>query len=94
MDCWHHEIEKATSEAEVLKSASDYLVLWTPREIPPWRLGLSEMRIADREDIERVRFHLSERPANAKPASTGESHLRELAHYFSRASERIVELRR
>jgi hypothetical protein len=92
MDCWHHEIDKATSEAEVLKSASDYLQLWAPREIAPWSLGLSEMRIADRDDIERVKFHLAERPP--KTASTRESHLRELASYFSRASTKLGELRR
>ncbi len=90
-DCWHHEIEKATSEAEILKSASDYLALWAPREIAPWSLGLSEMRIADPDDIERVKLHLSERPPKA--ASGGESHLRELASYFTRASRRISELR-
>ena len=54
MDCWHHEIEKATSEAEVVRSASDYLALWAPRELPPWSLGLSEMRICAGGDIEHI----------------------------------------
>jgi hypothetical protein len=94
MDCWHHEIEKATSEAEVVKSASDYLKLWAPREIAPWRLGLSEMRIADSADIERVKFHLAATPPKGKPSSASESHLRELAGYFTRAASRIGELRR
>ena len=93
MDCWHHEIDKATSEAEVVKSASDYLNLWAPREIPPWRLGLAEMRIADGGDIERVNFHLASRGAASALAPGRESHMRELATYFNRASRRIVELR-
>ena len=93
MDCWHHEIDKATSEAEIVKSASDYLKLWAPREIAPWRLGLSEMRIADGGDIERVNYHLAAQPPKCKPSSASESHLRELASYFSRASTRISELR-
>ena len=93
MDCWHHEIDNATSEAEVVKSASDYLKLWAPREIAPWRLGLSEMRIADRGDIERVKFHLASTPPKSKPASASESHLRELAGYFAHASSKIGELR-
>ena len=91
MDCWHHEIDKATSEAQILQSASDYLRRWAPREIAPWSLGLSEMRIADRDDIERVKFHLSARAPKAKSAS--ESHLRELASYFTHASTRLGELR-
>jgi hypothetical protein len=91
MDCWHHEIDKATSEAEILKSASEYLALWAPREIAPKTLGLSEMRIVDREDIERVKFHLAEQ--RPKTLSARDSHLRELASYFSHASNRIVALR-
>ncbi len=93
MDCWQHEIDKATSEEDVVKSASDYLVLWAPREIPPWRLGLAEMRIADGGDIERVNFHLATRSPNTALAPVREAHLRELASYFNRASQRIVELR-
>ena len=92
MDCWHHEIEKATSEAEIVKSAGDYLALWAPREIAPWSLGLSEMRIADGGDVERVSFHLKERPPKTPP-SVRESHMRELARYFSHASTRISQLR-
>ena len=93
MDCWQHEIEKATSEAEVVRSASDYLALWAPRELPPWSLGLSEMRICDGGDIERVNFHLSADNPKGKPTAACQSHLRELARYFSRASTRIGELR-
>lgn len=94
MDCWHHEIDKATSEAEVVRSASDYLVLWTPREITPTTLGLDELRIASCDDIERVRSRLPARASNSPPASKVESHLRELADYFIHASARIGELRR
>ena len=90
MDCWQHEIEKATSPAEVFSNASDYLALWAPREIAPSSLGLSEMRIADGDDIERVKLYLKERPP--KTASGRDSHLRELANYFSRASARLGEL--
>ena len=31
MNCWHREIENATTEAEVAQSASDYLTLWGPQ---------------------------------------------------------------
>ena len=45
MDCWHHEIERAASEAEVVKSASDYLFLWAPQELAPVTLGWRDLRI-------------------------------------------------
>lgn len=94
MDCWHHEIEKATSEAQVVKSASDYLVLWAPRELEPTKLGLNALRIDSCDDIERVKSHLADSPASANPVTPRQAHLRELADYFWHASTRIGELRR
>ena len=92
MDCWHHEIDKANSEAEVVRSAGDFLELWAPRHIPPTRLGLAAMRIENPDDIERVKTHLADRPAT--PGNVTDSHLRELADYFFHASNRVAELRR
>jgi hypothetical protein len=94
MDCWHHEIDKATSEAEVVRSAGDYLVLWAPREIAPTTLGLSALRIENCDDIERVKSHLADSPAAATAATPQQAHLRELADYFWHAASRIGELRR
>jgi hypothetical protein len=92
MDCWHYEIDKATSEAEVVRSASDYLALWAPRELPPVQLGLAALRIENPDDIERVKSHLADRPAT--PMTPRDSHMRELADYFFHAATRIGELRR
>jgi hypothetical protein len=94
MDCWHHEIEKANTEAEVVRSASDYLLLWAPRELAPTTLGLRALRIENCDDIERVKSHLADSPANATPVTSRQAHLRELADYFWHASTRIGELRR
>jgi hypothetical protein len=93
MDCWHHEIDKATTEDQVVKCASDYLVLWAPRELEPLALGLVEMRIENTEDIERVKRWLTDSRASAYSNVSHAAHLRELAGYFWHASSRVAEIR-
>lgn len=92
MDCWHHEIDKAKTVDEVVRSASDYLQLWAPRELDPMQLGLIDMSIDSVDDIERVKRWLSDhQPAAASP--THSAHLKELSGYFWHASSRVGEIR-
>lgn len=92
MDCWHHEIDKARTEDDVVRSASDYLQLWAPRELDPMQLGLIDMSIESTEDIERVRRWLSDNgPAAVSPRHS--AHLKELTGYFWHAASRIGEIR-
>jgi hypothetical protein len=93
MDCWTHELEKASTPEEVLHSANDYLCLWAPRELSSVDLGLAEMRIENVEDIDRVKRSLMTPRATVQGSSRSGAHLRELATYFWRASTRIQELR-
>ena len=91
MDCWHHEIDKAKTEDEIVRSASDYLVLWTPREIDPTRRAV-DMSIRSPDDIERVKSWISDRESTAvSPIYT--AHMRELSGYFRHASSRLGEIR-
>ena len=94
MDCWHHELEKAASEAEIMKSATDYLRLWAPREMTPMTIGLDELKIRCTDDIETVKRSLSDNPSYVDAKTRDGAHVRELAEYFWRASARIGELRR
>lgn len=94
MDCWHHELEKAASEAEIMKSATDYLRLWAPREMTPTAIGLEELKIRSTDDIETVKQRLSDNPSYVDANTREGAHVRELADYFGRASARIGELRR
>ena len=94
MDCWHHELENAASEAEIMKSATDYLRLWAPRELSPMSLGLEELKIRSTDDIEIVKRRLTDAPAFVDAKTREGAHVRELADYFWRASARIGELRR
>lgn len=92
MDCWHDEIEKATTADQVVRSACDYLLLWAPREIDPMQLGLIDMSIDSPDDVDRVKRWLVD-TAVAAASPTHGAHLRELADYFWHASSRIEELR-
>jgi hypothetical protein len=94
MDCWHDEIDKSKTEEEVVRCATDYLVLWAPRELGPLALGLVEMSIESPEDIERVKRWLTDNHMTANSKSPRDAHLRELSSYFWHASSRIADLRR
>ena len=92
MDCWHHEIDKATTEDDVVRSASDYLQLWAPRELDPMQLGLIDMSIESPADIERVKRWLSD-PSPMAVNPSHDAHLKELTGYFWHAASRLGELR-
>jgi hypothetical protein len=94
MDCWHHEIERASSETEVVRSAADYLFLWAPQELAPLCLGWRDLRIDTAADVERMKQWLVEGVASAHCASPHAAALRELASYFWNAAFKIQELRR
>lgn len=94
MDCWHHEIERAATETEVVRSAADYLFLWAPQELAPLRLGWRELRIETAADVERMKQWLVEGVASAHCASPHAAALRELASYFWHAAFKLRELRR
>ena len=84
MDCWHREIERSHTEAEVVRSARDFLTLWSPRELAPVTLGWRDLSIESAADIERL-----------KRWTVEESHgeLPELGDYFWHAAARIAEIR-
>ncbi|MGZ5073118.1 MAG: hypothetical protein ACXWHB_01895 [Usitatibacter sp.] len=94
MDCWHHEIDHATTEREVVRSAADYLFLWAPQELAPLTLGWRDLRCESAEDVERIKQWLVEGMASTHSASPFAPALRELASYFWHAAFKIQELRR
>ena len=94
MDCWHHEIDRASTEADVVKNASDYLFLWAPQELAPVTQGWRELRIETAADIERLKSWLIEGLASAHSIAPQAAALRELASYFWHAASRINDLRR
>ena len=94
MDCWHREIERSRTEAEVVAGASDFMALWSSRELEPVTLGWRRVGIENVDDIERMKKWLVEDLGGQVMVQPGARTLRELGDYFWHASERIREIRR
>jgi hypothetical protein len=93
MDCWHRSIDRAGTEAEVVKSAADYLALWSPRELAPLTLGWRELRLRSGADIERMKRMLIDDLAVDVSAEPDTAHLRDLGDYFWHAASRVGQIR-
>jgi hypothetical protein len=91
MDCWHREIERSRTEAEVVGSAADYMALWSPRELAPVTLGWRPASIKNAADLERVKKWVVEDLGVGDPSAEP---LRELGDYLWHAAARIREIRR
>lgn len=90
MDCWHREIERSRTEAEVVVGAADFMALWSPRELEPVTLGWRHVAIENVDDIERVKKWVVEDLGTGAPEAQP---LRELGDYLWHASARIREIR-
>jgi hypothetical protein len=94
MNAWFKDIDRATSEAEVLASARDYCSLLNPRDLEPLPAELREIRIEKDTDIPRLRERLERGCAGINAHASEVERLRELLSYLSRAAERVGELRK
>jgi hypothetical protein len=90
MDCWHREIDKSGTEADVVRNTSEFLALWSPRELAPLTLGWREVRVESADDIQRVKKWIFE-DLDRTPEM---AQLSELGDYFWHAASRIGEIRR
>ena len=88
MDCWHREIARSRTEAEVVRTAVDFMALWSPRELAPVTLGWRPVKIENAEDLERVTKWVVEDVGGGASAP-----LRELGDYLWYATDRIRQLR-
>ena len=88
MDCWHREIDRSRTEAEVVGSAADFIALWSPRELSAVTKGWRPVAIRNADDLERVKRWVLE---DTSPAAAP---LKELGDYLWHASARIREIRR
>ena len=93
MDCWHREIERSRTEAEVVKGAAEFMSLWSPRELAPVTRGWREVDIRNPEDLERVKNWVVEDLAGGLSSFPPAQPLRELGDYLWHASARIREIR-
>jgi hypothetical protein len=93
MDCWHREIERSTTEAQVVVGAADFMALWSARELEPVTLGWRHVCIENVDDIERVKKWVVEDLGGGAVVRPEAQPLRELGDYLWHAAERIREIR-
>jgi hypothetical protein len=94
MNAWLKEIDRATTEAEIVASARDYCSLMHPRDLEPLPKEYREIRIENDADIPRLRERLAKGYAGLHAHASEVEKLRELLNYLSRATERLGELRK
>jgi hypothetical protein len=93
MDCWHRRLDRAGTEAEVVRSAADYLALWSPRELEPLTLGWRELSVRSAADIERMKRWLIDDLGVDVSAEPHTARLRDLGDYFWHAAARVGQIR-
>lgn len=93
MKTWLKEIERATTAAEVVASARDYVSLYSPVELAPLPEDCRQIRIEEQADIPRWREKLVRGYEAARRDAPNAERLQALVSYLSRADERLGEIR-
>jgi hypothetical protein len=94
MNAWFKDIDRATTEAEILANARDFCSLVHPRDLEPLPENCRSITIESDEDISRMREVLAQGYAGIRSHASEVEKLRDLLSYLSRASERLNEIRR
>ena len=93
MNAWFKEIDRATTEAEIVANARDYCSLVHPRDLAPLPETCRTIRIDNDADIPRLREKLAEGYAEVRSHASEVEKLRDLLSYLSKASDRLSEIR-
>ena len=93
MNAWFKEIDRATTEAELVSNARDYCSLVHPRDLAPLQVECREMVIESDSDIPRLREKLAKGYAGVHNHAGEVGRLRDLVSYLAKVSERLGEIR-
>ena len=94
MKTWFKEIDRATTEAELVSTARDYCALVHPRDLASLPTEDREIRIENDADIPRLRERLAQGCAGVRGHDSDVEKLRDLLSYLAKASDRLSEIRR
>lgn len=92
MQSWLRELDRASTEAEVVATTRDYVALWSPTELSHFPEDCRRIRIDTQADIARWRDKLAEGYARTRTGD-GSARLQDLVTLVARASERLGEIR-
>ena len=93
MNAWFREIDRATTEAEIVAHTRDFCSLLHPRDLAFLPEGERRIRIDRDADIPLLRERIAQQSTNASASACDESRIREILSYLSRATERLGEIR-
>jgi hypothetical protein len=94
MNTWFKEIDRATTEAELVSYARDYCALVHPRDLASLPTEDREIRIDNDGDIPRLRERLAQGYAGVRDRDSEVEKLRDLVSYLAKVSDRLSEIRR
>jgi len=93
MNSWLRDIDRATTEAEILAHTQDYLSLVHPRDLAVLPEELRTIRIEREGDIPVWRERLARGCASVREAHSSEvARVQEVVSYLSKAAERLGEI--
>ena len=94
MNSWLRDIDRATTEAEILAHTQDYLSLLHPRDLAVLPAELRAIRIERDTDIPVWRERLAKGCASVQAHASEVARVQEMVSYLSKAAERLGEIRR
>ena len=90
MKSWLTEIERATTQEELVANARDFCSLVHPRDLEPLPQELREIRIEAAEDIARLQEKLEACAAHSRARDAQK--LGDLYAFISKAAQRLGEI--
>lgn len=93
MKSWFEEIDRATTEAQLVATTRDLCALYSPRELSPLPEDCRVIRIDGGADIPRWREKLARNVEAARERAENAAQLQDLVRCFEHASQRLGALR-
>ena len=93
MNSWLRDIDRATTEAEILAHTQDYLSLVHPRDLAALPEELRTIRIDRETDLTAWRERLVQGCASLQAHDSDVARVQEMVSYLSKAADRLGEIR-
>jgi len=93
MNSWLRDIDRATTEAEILAHAQDYLSLVHPRDLAVLPEDLRTIRIERETDITAWSERLAKGCASVQAHESDVARVQEMVSYLSKAADRLGQIR-
>jgi hypothetical protein len=89
---WFHQLDRATTVADVVRVTRDYLATWPPETLALLPAECRPGRVKSHEDIDELHASLAEEYRQTRLEGTQLSALQRMTSFIVRASMRLVQL--